>query len=245
MNAFFNGTVIILYFIAHNAAEIIFVLACFLPIVYAAFVACFLRFGGCGRMIRAQKGAKRIARKGVISGTKREAFYEKCVKRTAPCYREAFQLFTEGRLTAKELSVVGVRSVTVRTDLLKGGSLSVGFAASLLVFLTFYFIVPIGETLLRTAICAFLAAVNGFALHFSVGAYALAGEKAAVKFSEIADALILRKKEIPDFPKREMRPFPSFDREERVSRCEKDRDEIRSLRALLRDIDAEPAFPDE
>ena len=242
MESFFNGTVIFLYYLAHTCAEPIFLISCLSSVVYALGTVLVLRFGGCGRMIAARKRAQRLARRGVISGIERDLFYKKCVKGTSPEFRAAFLLFTEGRMTAKELSIVGVRSAAIRTEFPKGGAAWVGILASLLVFLTYYFVAPIGESLLRAAICGFIAATNGVALHFAILSYAVVGERAAVRFAELADRLILRKKECMDLPAREAVPIAP---RERISEQALDSEEVRMLRDLLRDIDAEPSFPDD
>ena len=115
MQLFFSGTVVLLYFLSRYAAEPIFIASCFLPTAYGIAVAFFLRFGGCGRIITAHKRAKRMAKKGVISGDKRALFYKKCVKGAPAPLRAAYALFEEGKLSKRELALTASRSVTVRS----------------------------------------------------------------------------------------------------------------------------------
>lgn len=227
-----------LYFISHYAAEPIFIAACSLPEVYFLVVMLFLRFGGCGRMLTAKNRAKRLARKGVITGGGKALFYQKCVKKTPASVRAAYALFAEGKMPAEELTIVAVRSVKTRGDLIKGGMTGVGISSALAVFLTFYFGAPIGETLLRAVICGFFAAVTGVALHFFVCAVVLAAEKAAERFVAIADGCVLRERKDLEsccFPPQKVA----------TQTAGRDRATLTDLRALLRDLDraGEPRTP--
>jgi len=230
VQAFFRGTVILLYLISHYFAEQIFIVACFLPMLYSIVISFLLRFGGCGRMITAKNRAKRLARKGVISGEKRDRFCRKCLKGTAPDVRAAFALFSEGRIGVEELTLAFSRSVRVRGDLFKGGLTYVGVLSSLSVFLSFFFGAPIGETLLRTAICAFLTALNGVALHFALYAFVVSAEKAAERLARILDDRLLRERR-EESP--EAHPFMQPIEKEDLS----DERTLLDLRALLKDID--------
>lgn len=245
MEAFFSGTVIFLYFIAHYAAEPIFVVSCLLPAAYGAAVTLSLAFGACGRMIAARRRARRFLRKGVIAGCDRALFYKKCVKRTPLPFRAAYSLFLNGKISAEELATEGSRAIRIRKSLLKGGCAGVAAVACLSVFLTFYFIVPIGETLLRTAVCAFHGALAALSLHFVLFGYALAGEKAAFRFVEMTDGALLREKGAAE-PQREARKRE--EKEERLFSTETERKEaspigeeenedVRALREMLRDLD--------
>ena len=229
MQAFFRGTVVLLYFISHYFAEPIFIVACLLPIVYGLIVCAFLRFGGSGRLIAAKDRARKMVGKGVLSGERRALFFKKCIRGLSPEARVAYSLFAEGRATSAELASAFARSVKVRGELLKGGMTAVGFLSSLSVFLAFYFGASIGETLLRTAICAFLSALNGVALHFILYASLISAEKAAERLAAIVDGSLLREK-------REAAPFsPLFASGEGDDRPADAT--FQGLRSLLRDLD--------
>lgn len=242
MEGFFSGTVILLYFISHYAAEPIFVLSCFLSALYGAAVMSFLAFGACGRMIAAKRRARRFLHKGVIAGGDRELFYKRCVSRTVPSFRAAYALFLRGEISAEALAAEGARSIRVRKSLLKGGSVGVCALACLSVFLTFYFIVPIGETLLRTAVCAFHNAVGAVSLHFLLYAYHLSGERAAAAFSEIAEGRILREKGTGGGVESEGRSKLSLFGEKGgvdlfPPRREEENEDVVALREMLRELD--------
>lgn len=234
MQVFFSGTVVLLYLISHYAAEPIFVAACMLPTAYFLAVTLCFRLGGCGRMLTAKNRAKRLARKGVFTGEGKNVFYQKCVKGAPASVRAAYSLFSEGKMPAAELTLVAVRSVKVRADLLKGGMWGVGISSSLAVFLAFYFGTPLGEAFLRAAVCGFFFAVSGVALHFFLYAGVLAAEKAAERFVSIADGCILREKreetsaeELPIAPKTQ------------PQKPDRDQATLTDLRALLRSLDGE------
>ena len=192
MEGYFSGTVIILYFLSRYAAEYIFVAACFLPTLCCAATMLFLRFGGAGGMISAWRRSKPYRRAGVVSRRERERFYAKCVKGTSPSFRASYALFLEGKLSSAELTDVGVRSVSSRKRAFPFCVTGVGVLSAILVFLTFYFLVPIGETMLRTAICAFHGAVGAVSHRFLSLDYVARAEKAALRFCSSLDALILR-----------------------------------------------------
>ena len=235
MEAFFSGTVILLYLISYYAAEIIFVVACFLPALFGAGVLFFFRLGGCGRIIAAKKRLKRMAKAGAISGDKRGLLYKRCVKHTPPGFRAAYALFLEEKITASELSLVGVQSISLRRGAVRGASVGIGLLASLLVFLTFYFAVPIAETFLRTAVCAFHATISGMVLRFALCGYTLAGERAAHTFADLLDSSLLRNKKEACLQEQGSPLRPS--QEGGFSPSEEDRAEVNSLRALLRELD--------
>ena len=244
MEFFFSGTVIFLYFLSCYAAEPIFLICCFLPTLYTLTVMLFLRFGGCGRMITAAKRAKRFAEKGVISADRRALFYQKCVKHTPPSFRAAYGLFAEGKCGAEQLASAGLQSVRLRKGLLKGGFAGIGVAAVLLVFLTFYFLVPISETLLRTAICAFFVSISGVVLHFVFYAITLSAERAVVRFAALVDARVLRQKTFVD-------PLPEFcprlNQEAEFAQdllCPEEQEQTDKLRAFLQQADKQASFPD-
>lgn len=234
MQVFFSGTVVLLYLISHYAAEPIFVAACLLPTAYFFAVTLVFRFGGCGKMLTAKNRAKRLSRKGALTGEDKTVFYQKCVKRMPASVRAAYSLFSEGKMSAAELTLTAVSSVKVRADLIKGGMWGVGISSSLAVFLAFYFGVPIGEALLRAAVCGFFAAIGGVALHFSLCAGVLAAEKAAERFVSIADGCILRESK-GSFSAQErlvpQKPQPSVP--------DRDQATLADLRALLRGLDGD------
>ena len=245
MEAFFGGTVILLYFISEYAAEPLFVFFCCLPTMYGAAVMLSLWIGGCGRMISARRKEKRFLRKGVVAGADRAAFYDRCVNKTPPAFRAAYHLFLEGKYDVKELSLAGICCVRMRKKLIGGGAVGLGALASISVFLVFYFIVPIGETILRTAICAFHAAAGGVALHFATYAYCLAAEKAADSFSTALGGALLRRRRAPALSS-SSDLFREEDPSTFAEKCEKgaqtmrnarDEDALFSLRAMLRDAD--------
>lgn len=233
MQTFFSGTVVLLYFISHYASEYIFLAACVSPTVYFVAVILLLRLGVCGKMIAAKRRAGRFARKGVLTGEDRTRFYRKCVKGMPATFRASYVLFEEGRLSAAELTEVAARSLKLKGELLKGGMAGVGAVSALAVFLTFYFAVPLGESLLRAAIPAFFAATSGVALHFSLYAYLASAEKAAEKFVALADKLVLREKREENAAEI---AFPSLREVPSESKADKDKNPLTDLRALLRDL---------
>ncbi len=221
--------------VSHYAAEPIFVASCLLPTLYFVAVTVLLRFGACGKMIAAKRRAKRLAQKGVLVGEARSRFYQKCVKKLPPSVRAAYALFREGRTEATELAAAAQRSLKLRGELLKGGMLGVGAVAVISVFLTFYFAVPLGECLLRAAVCGFFAAVNGVALRFFLYAYFSSAEKAAEAFAAIADRCVLREKGGGAPPL--SFAIPPRERTEELNN-QKDEETLLTLRAFLRDLDA-------
>ena len=240
MEAFFSGTVIVLYFLARFAAEPIYVAACFLPTIYALAVMLSLRFGGCGRVIAAWRALRRLSLNGVVAGDRKDRLCEKYVKRTPVAFRSAYALFLNGGMEAAELASVGVRCVRFRRGMIKGGSVGIGALSTLSVFLIFYFAVPIGETLVRAGICAFQAAIGGVVLHFSLYAYALRGERAAAKFAEMADRVILREKRIEGVVKSGVETStPSFAEERQNAPLvdAREDDVVRSLKEMIRDLE--------
>lgn len=237
MEAFFSGTIILFYLIAYYASEVIFVVSCFLPAIYGGAVLFSFRFGGCGRIILAKKRLKKMVKKGALTGEKRGLLYKRCIKRTPASFRAAYALFLEGRISDAELAMSGMQSVRFRKSLIRGGSIGIGVTTSLFVFLTFYFAVPIAETFLRTAICAFHAAVASVVLHFSLYGYALSGEKAAQGFAEMLDRSLLRvKRETP----REGTDLPRAPRKAEVQESSlREDEEVASLRAMLRELESD------
>lgn len=244
MEFFFSGTVIFLYFLSCYAAEPIFLFCCMLPTLYSLTVMLFLRFGGCGKMITAAKRAKRFVGNGVISADRRALFYKKCVKNTPPAFRAAYALFAEGKSDAGQLAAAGVQTIRVRKGLLKGGLIGVGIAASLLVFLTFYFLAPISETLLRTAICAFFASLSGVVLHFVFYGITLSAERAVYRFACFVDDRVLRKKPLSD-PLPEPRPRLIEDRQPvQDVLCPEEQEQTEKLRAFLLEAERRASSPE-
>ena len=231
VQAFFKGAVVLLYFISHYFAEPIYIAACLLPPLYGLSVFLFLRFCGAGRMIVARNRAKRMTKKGVISGDRRDVFYKKCIKGAAPEARAAYLLFSEGRLTGDDLALSFTRSVKVRSECLKGGMIGIGMVASLSVFLVFYFSVPLGETLFRTAICAFIASLGGVTFRFVLYSRLVAAEKAAASLAAIADGYLLRERDEESFRLPILSPRTAAEKADDAS--------LRELRSLLRDLDRE------
>ena len=230
MQVFFRGTVVVLYFISRYFGEAIFVAACLLPIFYGLIVCILLRFAGPGRLIAAKKRAKRMTRKGVISGEMRSAFYRKCIKGTSPDVRAAYLLFSEGKTTLSEFSASLTGSVRIHGAALKGGMVGVGLLSTIVVFLIFTFVGSLEECLTRTAVVAFLATLNGVALHFILYASLISAERAAEDLARIVDGHLLR--EIGENAPLDMRM-------ERTSSDAADEGTLRGLRALLRDLDRE------
>ncbi len=230
MQVFFRGTVVVLYFVSRYFGEAIFVAACLLPILYGLVVCILLRFAGPGRLTAAKKRARRLTRKGVISGEMRDAFYRKCIRGATPDVRAAYALFSEGKTTASEFAGALNGSVRTHGAALKGGMVGVGLLSTIAVFLIFTFGASLEECLMRTAIVAFLATLNGVALHFILYASLLSAEKAASELARIVDGALLRevkRDETPEIP-----------REDHAPRRE-DEGTLRGLRALLRDLDRE------
>ena len=230
MQAFFSGTVVLLYLISRAVAEPVFIAACLLPALYGVAVGCCLRFGACGKIIVAKNRAARMARKGVISGEKRDLFYKKCVKSAPIAVRAAFALFLEDKIDSSELALTASRSVKVRGSLLKGGTIGVGVFCILLVFSVFYFTVPLGEALLRAAVCGCFAAADGVGLHFALYAYVISAEKAAERFAGILEQSLLRVKKAE--PQEPPTILPSEPAEE-----DPDEKTLFDLRALLRELE--------
>ena len=218
----------------------------------------FLRLGGAGGMISAwrRSGPFRVA--GVVAAGDRDRFFKRCVRRTAPAFRASYALFLEGKLSAAELGATGIRSVSSRKGAWAFGVAGVGVIAALLVFLTFYFLVPIGETVLRTAICAFHAALAAVSFRFLSSAYVARAEKAAARFSAALDGLILRPKATNSTSLAEGAPkggiFPSSPFPERADSlrpstgvtskakpvCDPD---LADLRSILRELDRAQSSP--
>lgn len=227
VQTFFKGTVIFLYFISRYIAEPIFIAACCLPAAYCVAVCLVLRFGGAGRMLTAKEKARRFVKKGVVSGERRELFYKKCIKGLAPDARAAYSLFLEGKETSAFLSSRFTSSVKVRGEALKGGMLGVGLISALSVFTVFFCGASVSEAVLRTAICALIAALTGVGLRFVFYSLLTASEKAAERLARIVDGYVLREKRedtIPALP-------PS------VKESKAEEGNYLDLRALLRDLD--------
>ena len=171
-----------------------------------------------------------MTRKGVISGEMREAFYRKCIKGATPDVRAAYLLFSEGKTTFSEFSASLTGSVRMHGEALKGGMVGVGLLSTIAVFLLFIVGGSLETALIRTAVCAFLAALNGVALHFILYTSLLSAEKAAAELARIVDGYLLR--EIGTNPSLDMRMEGNHsDAGDEVT--------LRGLRALLRDLDRE------
>lgn len=214
----------------------------------------FLRLGGAGGMIAAWRRSKPFRIAGVVAAGDRDRFFTRCVRRAAPAYRASYALFLEGKLSAAALGTTGVGSVSSRKGAFFGVA-GVGVLSALLVFLTFYFLVPIGETVLRTAVCAFHAALAAVSFRFLSCAYVARAEKAAVRFSAALDGLILRPKEVPVTPRpedaaRACRRVPPISEEKDLPRAftgtsSKARpvedSDLADLRSILRELDRAPS----
>ena len=232
LKTFFNGTVLSLYLISHYFAEPIFIAACLFPFLYAITAAILFRLGSCGRMIAAKTRARRMVRKGVISGDRRELFYKKVIRKIAPEVRAAYRLFVEGRMDAEEIRLTLTRSVRASGGRMKGGMVGIGLLSTLSVFLAFYFAVPIGETVLRTALIAFFATLNGVALHFALYAGVAASERAADRLADILDGYVLREKR-----SHEPLSHSGFSQED-SGIAEREESTLRDLRDILRGLDS-------
>ena len=218
-----------------------------------------LRFGGAGGMIAAWRRSKPYRRAGVVAAGERERFYSRCVKRTSPAFRAAYALFLEGKISSAALAKEGVRAASRRKSPFSFGVIGVGVIASLLVFLTFYFRVPIGETMLRTAICAFHGAIAAVSSLFFSYEYVVSAEKAASRFAASLDELLLRERPV-GFESRPAEPSvsisvpksrpipPAFSADERDVRTlhaevgQRGREDVdlADLKRLLRELDAVP-----
>ena len=254
MEGFFSGTVVILYFLSRYAAEYIFVAACFLPALCGFAMMLVLRLGSAGGMIAAWRRSKPFRMAKVVAAGERDRFFTRCVKRTSPAFRASYALFLEGKISSAALSSTGVRSVSARRGLAVGVA-GVGLLSALLVFLTFYFLVPIGETVLRTAVCAFHAALGAVSFRFLSCAYVARAEKAAVRFSASLDELILRPKAAPPISRPEDDPICdggttrlprgkgvlARSRYDEVKTRTAEDGELAALRSLLRDLDSPPS----
>ena len=113
---------------------------------------------------------------------------------------------------------------------LKGGMVGVGLLSTIAVFLIFTFVGSLEECLTRTAVVAFLATLNGVALHFILYASLISAERAAEDLARIVDGHLLR--EIGENAPLDMRM-------ERTPSDAADEGTLRGLRALLRDLDRE------
>ena len=219
----------------------------------------FLRFGGAGGMIAAWRRSKPYRRAGVVAAGERERFYSRCVKGTSPSFRAAYALFLEGRISSASLAEEGVRGASARRMPILFGVAGVGVIASLLVFLTFYFRVPIGETMLRTAICAFHGAIAAVSSGFFSCEYYARAEKAASRFAASLDGLLLRERpsgseshpaepsvSIPLPKPRSTASAVSEDRcavrtsRAKVGLTEKEDGDLADLKRLLRELDSVP-----
>lgn len=252
MEGFFSGTVIILYVLSRYAAEYVFVAACLLPALCGGALMLSLRFGGAGGMIAAWRRSKAFRRAGVVAACDRGRFYARCVKGASPAFRAAYALFLEGKISAAELSRTGIRSASAYKGSLSFCVAGMGVIAALLVFLTFYFAVPIGETMLRTAVCAFHGAVATVSFRFLSYGYFVRAEKAAARFSSSLDRLLLREKPegdgTPSFEKgleplaRAESVVPSQGTGVRRSAPEPPKEDaaLVDLRRLLRELDSAP-----
>ena len=192
-------------------------------------------------MLRARKNQKKFWRKGVVAGSERQLFYDRCVRRASPAFRAGYSLYLEGKTTSSELARIGVQSVRTRKGFAPLSVALVGVCASLLVFLTFYFSVPIGETLLRTALCAFHGALSAAALHLLSFSYLSRAEKAAQRFASALDTLLLRQKEEQKGGETLSFVSPSPftpERKPTEEKVEKKEDpDLLALQAMLRDLD--------
>lgn len=211
-------------------------------------------------MLAAWRRSAKFRRRGVVAAGDRDQFYARCVKGTSPAFRAAFALFLEGKRSAAELSLVGVRSVSPRRGLPTFGVAGLGVVSALLVFLTFYFLVPIGETMLRTAVCAFHGAIATLSFRLLSYEYVARAEKAAARFSACLDGLLLRVKKVSapmigsigtkpsgsvggfedSSRSREGEESPFSHPDARRGEGEKEDRDLADLKALLRELDCPP-----
>ena len=194
MEGFFSGSVILLYMVARNASEYLFLASCLFPIGFVLLASLCLHFGAQGRIISAYRRSKRILANGVISGRDREVFRDVCLKGAPAPLRLAFTALADGSISAFAFSEKAREGVKDRHAFYFGVYFGLSFALSVLVFLSFYFLCPLGEAFLRFAISLFFVAPNGAILFFLTYGYAGASQKAAVRLAELLDGKLLRVK---------------------------------------------------
>lgn len=222
MNTFFSGIMVLLYMASHFLAEPVFLTATAFSSLFPVLVMFFLHFGTCGRIISVRRKTRRFLHGAVIAGDYRTMYYEKCIKRSPPALRIAYQGFLSGEISTHTFAEQVTASVKDRRKFFLGVYYGVASSLSLLVFLVFYFVSSLSETLLRFVITAFVALSNGTILRFLLYGYASAARKSAVLLAEALDVRLLRERR---------EPLLSI-RERESDRAQEDR-----LRALLREVE--------
>ena len=264
MEAFFSGLVILFYLLSDFCSEQLFVAACLFPVCYVLLVSILLHFGAQGRIVEAKRRVRKWVRNSVISGSDRALFYERCFRGAPAAAKLAFLAFSEGELGALSFSERIKACVKDRKVLFFGLYFGFSFALSLLVFLSFYFIVPIAEAILRLVIALLFFGINAVVLLFLLYGYEKASDKASTELALLLDGKLLRvKKEREDFALRYKNPPLKTEANKRVFTEEEERafdldpsdanapapdpaetsfseaQGMEQLRAMLRDLDAQ------
>ena len=254
MEGFFSGSVILLYMVARNASEYLFLSSCLFPIGFVLLASLCLHFGAPGGILSAYRRSKKVLANGVISGADRETFRDVCLKGAPASLKMAFLAFAEGEISAFAFSEKARESVKDRRAFYFGVYFGLSIALSVLVFLSFYFLCPLSEAFLRFAISLFFVTPNGAILFFLTHGYAVASEKAAVGLAELLDGKLLRVKpsgedlypalrytgaDVPSAPtESDERKTPEERREEKCgSDGELGEEGLKRLRQVLREID--------
>ncbi len=240
MEGFFSGLVILIYMVSHYAAESIFVFACLFPIGFLLSVAILLHFGAQGRLIASYRKAKKTLRNGVVAGADRAVFRDVCLKGAPTSVRLAYSAFAEGEISRFDFAEKAKAPIKDRRVFCFGVYYGLSVASSVLVFLSFYFISPLGEAFLRFAIVIFFLSINGAILFFVTFGYAGSSERAAVKLAELLDGKILRKRpDADEYPPLRYTGGASVEEDMIDERFEGESAEkgVERLRRLLREID--------
>ena len=197
MNSYFNGIMVLLYMASHFLAEPVFVTATAFSSLFPVLVLFLLHFGGCGRVISCQRKTRRFLHGGVISGDARQIYYDTCIRRSPPALRISYQGFLAGEISARAFADRVTESMKDRRKFFLGIYCGISASLSLFVFLTFYFVSSLSETLLRVVITLFVALSNGTVLRFLLYGYASAARKSAVRLAEMLDTRLLRERKEP------------------------------------------------
>lgn len=234
LESFFSGLVILLYVLSRYAAEPLFVVSCLFPVFYLFLSAILLSFGAQGKLIAANKKAKRFKKNGVVSGETRDLFFKRCFGSSFLKY--PFYAFAEGEITAFEFRERALEKVKDKKALCLGVYIGLSAALSILVFLSFYFITPFSETLLRLFLSAFFSLFNGAILFFLLYGYEERARKAADSLARVLDGSLLRvKKERDSFD------LPTLSGKDAFFRDREPNSDggAEALRAMIRELDRE------
>lgn len=213
---------VLLYMASHFLAEPVFLTATAFSSLFPLLAALCLHFGGCGRVMLVKRKTRRFLHGGVISGDARRIYYDTCIRKGSPALRLAYRGFLSGEISAHTFAERVTASLKDRRKFFLGAYGGIAASLTLLVFLTFYFVSSLSETLLRVVITAFVALSNGTVLRFLLYGYLTSARRSAVRLAEMLDARLLREKKDPLLSIRE---------------GETDSSETDRLRALLREVE--------